>query len=229
MAEMQRLGIQQTGMDPRYAADTQFAQNVNHQTTANNQANLGMQQANADQISQLLGGMAMGSQSSAMGQAMNIRNADITSIHHDQRDSLQDIMNQIMDTKKNKPGAMMELLQQLQGQGFDQWSQLQGIHQNQQQLNMQRQAQRMAAAQAAAEARMGANLWQGSNTPGNVGYNPGGGPGKIYGQPGYNPNVPGSSAGPANGTSTPKKTPKSNGIRHGIRDDIYGGPSGWVG
>lgn len=215
-SELQRLGIQQTGIDPRLQADSQFTQNVSTQMGANNQANLAASQQSANTVSGLLGGMIAGSKASNLGQAANTRNAAISDVQRTKRDDLSTILESMQEIKKSRPAMIRDMLMKLQAQGFDQWQAIQALNMDRRSLNHSMAMDRAGLAQDAAYAGTGAQAWSaqaGASAP-------------SFGAPApVGSTVPGTSSNPLSwvNATPPKKGSKSRG-GSGSRNNELPGP-----
>lgn len=136
-AELAKLGIGQMSGDQigAMAADGSFQSNIATQQGANNQANLGMQQASANSLTQMLGGMVQASRASNLGQLANSHTAGVNDINAQRRDDRADINNAIAELKAGRPGMIRDMLIQLQAQGFDQWQAVQALNLDRKQMN----------------------------------------------------------------------------------------------
>lgn len=118
-AEMARLGITGgEGFLGQLASDKGWAQSMGAQTSANNAANLGLAQANAGSVGQLLASMNQGSLMSGMGQNLNQRNDSMNSIRDEELDQKQLVREAIRDARGSRKDTFFQLLTQLKQSGW---------------------------------------------------------------------------------------------------------------
>lgn len=120
MQELARLGIQQAGMG-QFDADANAAalQMDTNQASAN--ANLTAMQNATGSVGNLLSSMAEGSRVSALGRAENSRSDAIAQRRHEWNQFQNDILQQIINIKKQRPELIRDLALQLQQQRFGQF------------------------------------------------------------------------------------------------------------
>lgn len=129
MAEMERLGIQQSGMG-RFNTDANFGQQVAGINQANTLANLGMMQNSSNEIGNMLASMGQASLASAVGRATNDRNDYIQDSRQAHRQEMSDILGQIRDTRGERHSMVNELHQAMEQNAYQRWAET-----NQQQFN----------------------------------------------------------------------------------------------
>jgi hypothetical protein len=127
MAEMQRLGIQQTGMG-QYDADAAFLQGLGQQQAADVDANLRSQQTGASAIGDLLQGMSRGSRASQIGQATTDAQESINDVRGDVRGQLLDIFDSMRGVRAERPAMTNELWMQMQDSAYQQWAETNQIN-----------------------------------------------------------------------------------------------------
>lgn len=121
MAEMERLGIQQTGMG-QFDADAAYLQGMGQQQQANALANLDVQKRNSSTVGDLLQSMSRGSRTSLLGQADMESQENINDIRGDVRGQLMDIFDSMREVKMDRPRATNELWMQMQDSAYQQWA-----------------------------------------------------------------------------------------------------------
>lgn len=118
-AEMARLGITgASGFLGQLASDRANSQVMGQQTANNNAANLGLAQANAGAVGNLLSGMNQGSYLSAIGQNLNSKNEGMNANREEQRDQLALVREAIRDAQGSRKDTFFQLLQQLRQTGW---------------------------------------------------------------------------------------------------------------
>lgn len=114
MAEMERLGIQQSGMGT-YDADANFLQALGQQASANNQSAVGMQAAMSADMGATLQAMSRGALASAVGRAgLNRQDAtnDLRQAFRGDMRNIRDIVREIRMGRKDATNELWQLLDQ---------------------------------------------------------------------------------------------------------------------
>lgn len=122
-AELARLGMGDSVNMGGISADQANAQGMAAITGQNASSTLDLASNNTAQMAGLLQGMNQGSYQQAVGQNLNARN-----------DAMNKIMDAIVDTKKSRKDVWLQLAQQLQQTGWDQFLQLQQLKMQKKQL-----------------------------------------------------------------------------------------------
>lgn len=142
--ELARLGMDGGQFTQRMGADQQYALGTANQTGANNQANLNLMQLGSADIGQLLLGMNKGSQTSAMGRALNNRNDLLSDISQSRSQDLQGIRGEMRDIRGQRGGAIKQMLEQLVESQFGRYAENRTMNFNermaQQSLNLDRRS-----------------------------------------------------------------------------------------
>lgn len=118
-AEMSRLGITgASGFLGQLASDRANAATMGAQTSSNNAANLGLAQANAGAVGNLLSGMVQGTYLSGIGQNLNSRNDGMNSLREEEQDQLSLVREAIREAQGSRKDTFFQLLQQLRQTGW---------------------------------------------------------------------------------------------------------------
>lgn len=121
MAELQRLGVQQTGMG-QFDSDAANMDQVAAQNQANILANNETSQNSSREIGNILQGMSRGSRTSQLGQA-DVANMDaLNQIRGDARGQLMDVFDQIRNVRADRANQVQQLYMQLQQNAYQQWA-----------------------------------------------------------------------------------------------------------
>ena len=222
MAEMERLGIQQTGIDPMWSANNAAQMQAAQQVATNNQNNIQAGATGASAISGLMGQLSAGTFGSFKGQANLDRQSAINELGDDSRSAISDIMAEMRNTRKSKGDAINELMEQMLAGDYERWAntndmQFQHMDSNRQFAN-QRMMQRLGLLQSAAGAQAGSSAWQQAY----VG-NPFPGLGNPYSGSGSPSPSPSPFIGPPTGIPGSKPKRKKAVRRPGDRDNWKGG------
>jgi len=122
-AELARLGIQQSGLG-KFDEDAAFAEGMSNTNQANNNANLAAMKFGADEIGQLLQGMATGSHASNVGQANTTKDQGIAQARQDFSQYMKGVTDKATEIQSTKFVKATDLAQQLQAQKFSQFMQM---------------------------------------------------------------------------------------------------------
>lgn len=117
MAELQRLGIQQSGLGT-FDEDAANAASMADVNNANVSANLAAMQAGAGEVGDLLAGMATGSHASAVGQATNTRNTSIADINQNFNQYRREVFAEAMKANATKNSAALDMFMNLKAAGM---------------------------------------------------------------------------------------------------------------
>lgn len=143
-SELARLGIQGGGDLSQLGADSQYAQATAAQSGANAQSSLGMAGANSMAGMQMLQGMNQGSFMQGIGQNLNARNDAFSEIRDNKMENVEAVRQAMQDAQGSRRDMFLQLLQQLQQTGWDQYVQQQQLQMQQQQNKLSMRAQRKA-------------------------------------------------------------------------------------
>lgn len=191
MAELQRLGIQETGLD-RFDADASYAQQLAQQSGANNNANLAASAAMSADIGAMLQSMAAGQHQSNVGTAVNQHQASVSQLAHTANEQLMDLIDEGKEARAGRGSAIADLFDQMYNTRFNQWATTRDMNFNQKlaamQFNQSEAQRRKENAMAAAAARRAAASrggGGGGSSSGGTSYSSSG-----YGSNHYTPKAP---------------------------------------
>lgn len=118
-AEMARLGLTGAqGFLDEMASGEAYAKASGAQTSANNAANLGMQQMGANTVGNMLSGMVQGTYLQGVGENLNSYNENMSDIAADKADQLALVRDAITDARTGSKDTFFQLLTQLQQSGW---------------------------------------------------------------------------------------------------------------
>ena len=117
MAELQRLGIQQSGLGT-FDEDAANAASMADVNNSNVSANLAAMQAGAGEVGDLLAGMATGSHASAVGQATNTRNSAVADINQNFNQYRREVFAEAMKANSMKNSAALDMFMNLKSAGM---------------------------------------------------------------------------------------------------------------
>jgi hypothetical protein len=192
MAELARLGIEQTGTG-RFDADASFSQALADQSGANQNANLDAAQAMSADVGAMLQSMNEGQFQAGMGQAMNTRNSAISDLTQTSNEALMDLRGDISEARAGRGSAVAKLYEQMRESRFNQWATTREMNFNQKlsamQYNQSEAQRRKDNAVAAAARRRAAQSGGGGGGGGGGGtsYSSSGSGARSYSTPSYSP------------------------------------------
>lgn len=120
-AELARLGIQGGGNLSGLQADAANAQTLAQVSGSNALSSMDLASGNANQLSSMLQGMAAGSHVANIGKNLNTFNDNVSKIRQNKSDRHNEIDRAVRDTRAKRSDNYLQLLQQLQQTGYNQF------------------------------------------------------------------------------------------------------------
>lgn len=173
-SELSRLGIEGGADLGAISNDQQFMEGQAAINGQSMQANIGLQQAGASDVGNLLMGMTAGSRASSLGQAANAKSAALFEAEAAKKQGVEQLQRAMKDLRTSRPDLVRQMMEQMQESRWGQYMDSQNLDMQREQLNMQRAAQRAYQKSSASRYSSGGSSYPsgGSST-----YAPGGGSG----------------------------------------------------